>query len=220
MRRRAAALLCATVLVCQAVVWPAKAADEICFIAVNSEVLPLSDATMPFWVNGYLYIPPAFLPGRCVRNWESIISGLRRTCPFCPAAGGHCCLTWKRGTVSDDGGNQLFPGGNSAGGEVFVPVTQVALFLGSAISRRSRGRLVQIYNDKAGLTGKSLPTRRSIPWRCDTASICAAKRRMSRRRRPCRTNPRRRRRPRRRRGKRLFVHASASGRRDSGSAAG
>ena len=48
MKRRAAALLCALVLVCQMGLWPARAAEEVCFIAVNSEVLPVSDATMHF----------------------------------------------------------------------------------------------------------------------------------------------------------------------------
>ena len=63
MKRRAAALLCALVLVCQMGLWPARAAEEVCFIAVNSEVLSLSDATMPFWSGGYLYIPASIFTG-------------------------------------------------------------------------------------------------------------------------------------------------------------
>lgn len=157
MRRRAAALLCALVLVCQAVVWPAKAADEICFIAVNSEVLPLSDATMPFWVNGYLYIPASIFTGTVRKELGINYIRTSQNLPILSSSGRALLFDLEKGTVSDDEGISYSPAAIQRGGEVFVPVTLVALFFGISYYQQKvpRGRLVQIYNDKAGLTGKS-----------------------------------------------------------------
>ena len=37
--------------------FPAKAAGSVYFVAAEESVLPVTDATMPFWANGYLYVP-------------------------------------------------------------------------------------------------------------------------------------------------------------------
>lgn len=56
MRRKLLAALACAVLVVQLAV-PADAAETVYFTAVNKNVLELSDATMPFWSGGYLYVP-------------------------------------------------------------------------------------------------------------------------------------------------------------------
>ena len=157
MRRRAAALLCALVLVCQAVVWPARAADEICFIAVNSEVLPLSDATMPFWNGGYLYIPASIFTGTVRKELGINYIRTSKNLPILSSGGRALLFDLEKGTVSDGEGISYYPVAIERGDEVFVAVSLVTLFFGLDYSQQRvpRGRLVQIYNDKAGLTGSA-----------------------------------------------------------------
>ena len=53
-KRRIAALLCAFLLF--GLTSRAVSHDELYFVAVENMVLPLTDDTMPFWHDGYLYI--------------------------------------------------------------------------------------------------------------------------------------------------------------------
>ena len=55
MKKKLLAMLACAVLVIQLAA-PATAAGMVYFTAVNMSVLELSDATMPFWSNGYLYV--------------------------------------------------------------------------------------------------------------------------------------------------------------------
>ena len=52
--RRCAALLSILMMICCV---PVAADGAVYFTAVNETVLKLSDATMPFWANGILYVP-------------------------------------------------------------------------------------------------------------------------------------------------------------------
>ena len=54
-KRWAMGLLCCLLLFQLA--FPAKAAGSVYFVAAEESVLPVTDATMPFWANGYLYVP-------------------------------------------------------------------------------------------------------------------------------------------------------------------
>ena len=63
MKQRAAAVL---LVVCMALglsTLSAAAGRSVYFLAVNDTVLSLSDETMPFWENGYLYIPSTIFAG-------------------------------------------------------------------------------------------------------------------------------------------------------------
>ena len=53
-KRIVAALLCALLMLSD-IQW-AQAAGTVYFTAVNETVLELSDANMPFWSNGYIYV--------------------------------------------------------------------------------------------------------------------------------------------------------------------
>ena len=53
-KRWAMGLLCCLLLFQLA--FPAKAAGSVYFVAAEESVLPVTDATMPFWANGYLYL--------------------------------------------------------------------------------------------------------------------------------------------------------------------
>ena len=42
---------------------PTDAAASVCFTAVNDQLLPLSDETMPFWSGGTFYVPSSAIDG-------------------------------------------------------------------------------------------------------------------------------------------------------------
>ena len=63
MKKRAAALLLC-ILLMAGVAAPAAVADGgVCFVAAGSSVLPVTDATMPFWSGGYLYVSSTIFTG-------------------------------------------------------------------------------------------------------------------------------------------------------------
>lgn len=63
MKRRAAALLCALVLVCRWACGRHGRRKRYASLPSTARCLPLSDATMPFWSGGYLYIPASIFTG-------------------------------------------------------------------------------------------------------------------------------------------------------------
>ena len=64
MRRRIGAAVCCLLLLAQLVPPPqARAAGYLCFVAVGDSILPLSDSTMPFWRDGFLYVPASSFAG-------------------------------------------------------------------------------------------------------------------------------------------------------------
>ncbi len=62
MKKRGAALLFCLLLVLQLAL-PVRAAGSVYFVAAEASVLPLTDATMPFWSGGYLYVPASVFTG-------------------------------------------------------------------------------------------------------------------------------------------------------------
>ena len=63
MRRKLAALVLCLLAVFQLAAPSTRAAGDVYFTAVNKNVLSLSDATMPFWSGGYLYVPSTIFTG-------------------------------------------------------------------------------------------------------------------------------------------------------------
>ena len=125
--------------------------------AVNSEVLSLSDATMPFWSGGYLYIPASIFTGTVRKELGINYIRTSKNLPILSGSGKALLFDLEKGTVSDGEGTNYYPVAIQRGDEVFVAVSLVTLFFNLNYSQQKvpRGRLVQIYNDKAGLTGKS-----------------------------------------------------------------
>lgn len=62
MKKRLAALGLCLLMVFQ-LMSPGRAAESVYFTAVNYNILSLSDATMPFWNEGYLYVPSTIFTG-------------------------------------------------------------------------------------------------------------------------------------------------------------
>ena len=124
-----AALACAMLLIQLAV--PAGAAETVYFTAVNKNVLELSDATMPFWSGGYLYVPSSIFTG-ANRDLRVGVTNIN-------SGGGPTLLLYGGGaefqTLSfdlskdyavDKNGNMYFQKAVQRGGVVFLPISLVA----------------------------------------------------------------------------------------------
>lgn len=157
MKRRAAALMCAALLVCQLISPPAAAAETVYFMAAEVEVLPLSASTMPFWSGGYLYIPSTMFSG-------SVRKSLDITC-YTSSAGqtvilhnANGRLVYERGKnyAKDPDSGTYYPGMVERNGVAFVPASQVAGYFGLLYSviDVDRGHLVWLRKPGFGLSDK------------------------------------------------------------------
>lgn len=91
MKKRGATLLFCLLLVLQLAL-PVRAAGSVYFVAAEASVLPLTDATMPFWSGGYLYVPASVFTGFDI----SIINNTAKKIRCWKRTGGRSCSTGKR----------------------------------------------------------------------------------------------------------------------------
>ena len=157
MKRRMTALLCGIAVLLSVAVWSAQADERVFFTAVNENVLPLSDDTMPFWSDGYLYVAASTFTGTVrsildvayVRTSQNlpIIYGGRRSLQF----------DLQGSIVLDEEGQNYYPSAIEKKGTVFVPIALICYFFGMTYSRLKvpHGWMVRIKNDRAGLDDAS-----------------------------------------------------------------
>lgn len=169
MKKRAAALLACLLLLLQPAAVPgARAAESVYFVAVGSNVLPLSDSTMPFWSGGYLYISSSIFTGRV---WDSLgISHVAANAsqPLILYSGGDRSLIFDpdKPYAQDAAGNTYYPGGVMRHGTVFVPASLVASFFGlqySLVPNVAHGYLVWLRQPGYGLTDKEFAEAATYP---------------------------------------------------------
>lgn len=160
MKRRGAALICCLLLVIQMAVPWMKALDTVYFTAINANVLPLTDAGMPFWSNGYLYVDSSIFtmakntPGRSLGIYRSINHSDQLL--VLSANGRSLIFDLGSQSVQDNQGIVYYPAGIQRNGRVFVPVSLVSYFFNLTYSstRVSQegsywGYLVRIRNEKS-----------------------------------------------------------------------
>lgn len=149
-KKRAAALL-SVLLLCQLIL-PARAAETVYFVAAEASVLPLTDATMPFWSGGNLYVAAsAFgsLGATVINNTAKKMTVLemnRRALLF----------DWEQSTVQDGSGNLYTPGAILSGGVVFVPASMAAGFFGLqySVTDVAHGKLVWLRSPDFGMSAR------------------------------------------------------------------
>ena len=132
MRKRIAAGILCLLLAAQLSVPPAGAAgDYICFLAVGDIILPLSDQTMPFWSDGYLYVDSSIFTD-VGRNALRVARTFNNNDKQLILYGGGQSLWFERGQDHgyDLNGGTYYPGCLERNGEVFVPAAVVAKFFG------------------------------------------------------------------------------------------
>lgn len=131
MKRRIAAGLCCLLLVFQLAAPPARAAGYVCFVAVGESVLPISDQTMPFWRDGYLYIASSTFTG-AAREALNIgrMSSSDQVILYSIGRRGTLRFETGKDYAYDADGASYYPGGIQRGGEMYVPASVVAQFFG------------------------------------------------------------------------------------------
>lgn len=149
--RRTAALLFTTLLVAQMVCIPVAAGNSIYFTAINDTVLPLSDSTMPFWSEGYLYVSSSTFSDNGLGLYYSgnTITQKVVLCTYGKALIFHL----NTGTVTDNNYNDYWPPAVVRGSQVFLPVSLVAEYFGFtySYSRVEHGYLVRVRNSESVL---------------------------------------------------------------------
>lgn len=151
MRKRwAALLLCA--LLTASLALPADAAGDVYFVAAEESVLPLTDATMPFWSGGNLYVAASAFSGL----GASVINNTAKRMTVLEMNRRALLFDWDRGTVQDGGGNLYTPGAILSGGVVFVPAAMAANFFGLqySVTEVTNGSLVWLRSPDFGMTAR------------------------------------------------------------------
>ena len=132
-KRRWTVLVLSLLLVFQLAVSPrAEAANYVYFVAAGENVLPLTDATMPFWQGGYLYIASSIFTGTtrealnvsCARNSKNTIAVLYNS------QAKYLAFECEKNYAYDADGNSFYPGAVYRNGEIYVPASLVAKFFG------------------------------------------------------------------------------------------
>lgn len=148
MRKKwAAGLLCA-LLVCQLAL-PARAVGSVYFLAAEENVLPLTDATMPFWANGYLYVPASSFTNFGI----SFINNTAKNMMVLEKDRRAMLFDLDKGTAQDSSGRLLPPAAIRSGSTIFVPASTVSNFfdLQYSITDVPNGYLVWLRSPDFGL---------------------------------------------------------------------
>ena len=134
MRKKAAALVLCVLLAFQMAGPPvAEAADYVYFVAAGDNILPLSDATMPFWHNGYLYVASSIF-NSSTRDALDILSfpinDTNGTLLYSIGQNRALRFDLDKYYAYDEKNDTYFPGAVSRNGEIYVPISVVARFFG------------------------------------------------------------------------------------------
>ncbi len=156
-RKLLAALFCAALMLQLAV--PAGAAGSVYFTAVNKNVLKLSDATMPFWSGGYLYVPSSIFTGanRDLQVGVTVTSSGGGTTLLLYGGGAEfqtLSFDLSKDFAVDKNGNMYFQKAIQRGGVTFLPISLVARVfdLVYTVIEVSRGYLVWVRTHSADMS--------------------------------------------------------------------
>jgi hypothetical protein len=155
MKRKIGVLALALVLVIQLLGMPSAAAEQVYFTSVNESILELTEATMPFWSGGFLYVPSTVFSDSEELDFSYSRNLTKQTMVFWMPSQGNNALVFnlKNGTVTDGNGDAKSPGAIVRGSVVFVPVGLMASFFGLTYTNIpvSHGYLVRIRNSRSAL---------------------------------------------------------------------
>lgn len=168
MKKRAAALILCLALCLALAPKTARAAGSVYITAAGNDILPLDDATMPFWSEGYLYVASSIFTGQVNKSLGVAYLPRNVSNPnLCILYAGSRSLMFDLAGnfVRDSDGNITFRGAIRRGGEIFVPASVVAEFFKleysvtpltvSAADEASYGALVWFRQPNFGLSEKA-----------------------------------------------------------------
>lgn len=136
MKRKLLAILACAVLVIQLAA-PATAAGTVYFTAVNMSVLELNDATMPFWSDGYLYVPGSVFSTYSKELGVSYSYNASKEKVVLYVNGDtvrSLLFDLNKDYAEDQSGNMYFQKPLVRGGVIFLPVALVAQCFGLSYS--------------------------------------------------------------------------------------
>lgn len=156
MRRKLLAVLACVVLAVQLAA-PAGAAKTVYFTAVNMSVLELSDATMPFWSDGYLYVPGSVFANYGKELGVSYSYNAAKEKVILYANGEtmrYLLFDLNKDYAEDQNGNMYFQKPLVRNGVIFLPVSLIAQSFGLIYSTIAveRGYLVWVRTQSADMS--------------------------------------------------------------------
>lgn len=131
---------------------PVRAAGSVYFVAAEESVLPLTDATMPFWSGGYLYVAASVFTNLGI----SVINNTAKGMTVLEKDRRALLFEWKKGSAQDSSGNIYTPGTIQSGGVTFVPASMVASFFGLqySVTEVANGHLVWLRSPDFGMSAR------------------------------------------------------------------
>lgn len=131
MKKRGVALLLCLMLLVQMAMPQAEAAKQVCFVAAGENILTLTDDTMPFWYNGYLYVSASIFTGVARDSLDiSRVYNKTMTQVVLYCEGDALLFDINTRYAQDVDGNIYRPGGVVRNGNLYVPAAVVAEFFG------------------------------------------------------------------------------------------
>jgi len=145
-------LLCALLMLS---VFPTvQAAGTVYFTAVNETVLKLSEATMPFWLNGYLYVSSDMFADKelGITYYHNVVT---KTASLYDG-GGALQFDLEKGTSSDGNGYPMSIEAIARGGRVFFPVESISDYFGLTFTQSAvdRGYVVRLRSEDSVLNDR------------------------------------------------------------------
>lgn len=152
MRRKIAAVLLAVLMILPAASAPVLAADPVYFTAVNETILELSDATMPFWSGGYLYVSSTLFSNKELGVYYSPNSAKQTLVLYTNRLA--LIFDLSNMTTTDSQGNFYSQKAIAKGSDFFLPISMVALFFNLTYtnSKVTNGYLIRVKSGGAVLS--------------------------------------------------------------------
>lgn len=158
MKKKLTALVLCVLLMAQLAVPAAQAEQDVYFVAAHNEVQPVSDETMPFWSDGYLYIPASIFTGSVRENLGLAFTYVEseRTGLLYRDARQFLQFDLEEGYTLDNKGQITYPGGIMRSGQFFVSAYQIAKYFGLiyTVIEVEHGHLVWLREEDFGLTDR------------------------------------------------------------------
>lgn len=159
MKKKLTALVLCLLMVAQLTAPTAQAEEDIYFVAAHNVVQPVTDETMPFWSDGYLYIPATIFTG-------SVWSALGITFAYTDAGKAihlyrdmnqSLQFDLEKGYAIDSMGQITYPACIVRNGQYFVSAYQVAKYfdLVYTVTEVEHGHLVWLRKEDFGLTDQA-----------------------------------------------------------------
>lgn len=157
MRRKLTALCCVLALLA-GMASPAAAAPTVYFTGIDDTVLDLSDSAMPFWANGYLYVPGTVFNAQSLGTafsynpYKGRAVVYRKDQPFFALL-----FDLNRNSVDDNDGYGYYPPAVVRNGIAFVPVSLVCNYfsLATSTTKVANGYLVRVCGPDAVLSDRN-----------------------------------------------------------------